>query len=461
MTAPTTTLPNRFSRRFFSSLLVGLLTYYALWLLCFWPGVLGLDSLGILKEVEDPVVNQSGKTVFWYFFVRMFYSMAQRVEYPIAVQLVLGALVFARILAWQWSQELRKIFFVSLLLVAMAPHMVFFLGTLYPDGVFSVAATGLMFELWLATRQRQLTRLGAVMIALTLPFALFTRSNGIIFLLPVFATLFFISRTSRWALAVIAVVWLGLNTWGEKAHASGHTHGAVFPLVLFETVNFLQPRPMNLWTAEPRVAPRTIEILANHRPLPQILAYYDRDYWDTLIFPPDGPRLLDLSRSDQKKLVRDFFRYNLWHNMPDFISSRTHVFLVSALAQGGFPGLDSARQILTLIESNSAFRPFSLPAAQNAMRQAYEFSFSHRWLLWSPLPGVLLLAGLLWRALGQRNRPLLLLSVPLALQLGGIVFFSIAGEYRYVMPFFTLLPVLLSAWALSRREPAPATQLGA
>ena len=167
MTAPTTTLPNRFSRRFFSSLLVGLLTYYALWLLCFWPGVLGLDSLGILKEVEDPVVNQSGKTVFWYFFVRMFYSMAQRVEYPIAVQLVLGALVFARILAWQWSQELRKIFFVSLLLVAMAPHMVFFLGTLYPDGVFSVAATGLMFELWLAARQRQLSRLGTMMIALT------------------------------------------------------------------------------------------------------------------------------------------------------------------------------------------------------------------------------------------------------------------------------------------------------
>ena len=93
------------------------------------------------------------------------------------------------------------------------------------------------------------------------------------------------------------------------------------------------------------------------------------------------------------------------------------------------------------------------------MRQAYEFSFSHRWILWSPLPGVLLLLGLLWRAIGQRNRPLLMLSVPLALQLGGIVFFSIAGEYRYVMPFFTLSPVLLSAWELSRRETAPATQL--
>ena len=110
MTATTTPVPDSFNRRLYNSLLVGLLAYYALWLLCFWPGVLGLDSLGILKEVEDPVVNQSGKTVFWYFFVRMFYSLAQRVEYPIAVQLVLGALVFARILAWQWSQELRKIF---------------------------------------------------------------------------------------------------------------------------------------------------------------------------------------------------------------------------------------------------------------------------------------------------------------------------------------------------------------
>ena len=459
MNASATDFQDHFNRRAFSVLLIGLLAYYALWLLCFWPGVLGLDSLGILKEVEDPVVNQSGKTVFWYFFVRFFYSLAQRVEYPIAVQLILGILVFARILTWQWSQQLHKIFVVSLVLVAMTPHMVFFLGTLYPDGIFSVAATGLMFELWLAARQRQLSRLGTMMIALTLPLAVFARANGIIFLLPIFATLFFVPRRSRWILASIATLWIGLNVWGTQTHTSGHTHGAVFPLVIFETVNFLQPRPMNLWTAEPRVAPRTVEILTNHRPLSQILAYYDRDYWDTLIFSPDGPRLLDISRSDQRKLVHDFFRYNLWHNMPDFISSRTHVFLVSALAQGGFPGLDSADKILPLIKSNSAFRPFPLPTAQAVMRQAYEFSFSHRWILWSPLPGVLLLLGLLWRAIWQRNRPLLLLSVPLALQLGGIVFFSIAGEYRYVMPFFTLLPVLLSAWELSRRETAPATQL--
>ena len=63
MSASPTDFQDHFNRRAFSVLLIGLLAYYALWLLCFWPGVLGLDSLGILKEVEDPVVYQSGKTV--------------------------------------------------------------------------------------------------------------------------------------------------------------------------------------------------------------------------------------------------------------------------------------------------------------------------------------------------------------------------------------------------------------
>lgn len=449
------------SQRLHTWLLAGLLAYYAFWLACFWPGILGMDSLGILKEVEDPIINQSGKTVFWYYFVSVFYSTTKLVEYPIAFQLFLGALVFSRILEWQWSQKLRKVFIFSLFLVALAPHTVFFLGTLYPDGIFSVAATGLMFELWVAARQRGITKICALIIFLTLPFALFARSNGIIFLLPVFACLIFISKKSRWLLAAIAAFWVALNFWGTKIHTTGHTHGAVFPLVLFETVNFLQPRPMNLWTAEPRVAPRTVRILTQHRPLAQILAYYDRDYWDTLIFPPDGPRMMDLPRSDKKKLVRDFFRYNLWHNIPDFVSSRVNIFLVSALAQGGFPGLSAASQILPLTESASVYRPFFLPAAQNFMAQAYETSFNYRWLLWSPLPGVLLVIGLLWRAFNRHDRILMLLAIPLALQLGGIGFFSIAGEYRYVMLFFSALPVLLSAWTLSSRAPAPAPRNGA
>lgn len=49
---------------------------------------------------------------------------------------------------------MRWVFFASLLLIRIAPHVVFYLGSLSADGIFSVAVTGLTFELWLVARPR-------------------------------------------------------------------------------------------------------------------------------------------------------------------------------------------------------------------------------------------------------------------------------------------------------------------
>lgn len=46
-------------RSFFAFLLI-LISVYALWLVIFWPGVLGQDSLGVLLEVTNP--NHSSGT---------------------------------------------------------------------------------------------------------------------------------------------------------------------------------------------------------------------------------------------------------------------------------------------------------------------------------------------------------------------------------------------------------------
>ncbi|AVS63339.1 hypothetical protein C8241_18095, partial [Paracidovorax avenae] len=85
-----------------------LTTVYVLWLMVFWPGVLGEDSLGVLLEVQDPITNRSGKPVFWYYFVKIFYEPAHRVEVPIAVLMMICAVVFSRILSWSWTQGFRK-----------------------------------------------------------------------------------------------------------------------------------------------------------------------------------------------------------------------------------------------------------------------------------------------------------------------------------------------------------------
>ena len=84
----------------FLTLLAVLATAYSIWLLTFWPGVLGEDSVAILQEVQNPEAFRSGKTVVWYYFVKLLYGTTGHVEAPIAAALALCAVMFARMLAW-------------------------------------------------------------------------------------------------------------------------------------------------------------------------------------------------------------------------------------------------------------------------------------------------------------------------------------------------------------------------
>ncbi|BFO57325.1 hypothetical protein AVXHC19_41280 [Acidovorax sacchari] len=424
-----------------------LTTVYVLWLMVFWPGVLGEDSLGVLLEVQDPVTNRSGKPVFWYYFVKIFYEPAHRVEVPIAVLMMICAVVFSRILAWSWTQGFRKTTIFLLVFIALAPHTVYFIETLYPDGIYSVAVAGLTFEIWLSARRRRLSRASVAMIALTLPFAAFARPNGIIFLLPVALLALMVEKAGRRWLGAILIVWCGLLVAASQAHKS-KGHGVLYPLAIYETVNFLQPRPMNLWTAQPRVMPETVELLKKYNSLDVYLSYYDPDYWDPLQFFPKGPRVSSLTKADSKAVVQQFFKYNLWHNMPKFLGSRVNIFFVSAFAMGGFPGPKYAEVILRQLNTQSTYRLFQWTEAEKIADKIFEFSFEYRWILWTPFLGIFLVFCAFIRGAMQRDAALLLAATPMVVQLGAIFMFSIAGEYRYILPFFMiampLLPILLA-----------------
>ena len=99
-----------------------LVTACSIWLLTFWPGVLGEDSVAILQEVQNPRAFRSGKTVVWYYFVKLLYGTTGHVEAPITAALALCAVMFARMLAWYWDQGLYKTLWFALLAIAMAPH---------------------------------------------------------------------------------------------------------------------------------------------------------------------------------------------------------------------------------------------------------------------------------------------------------------------------------------------------
>ena len=103
------------------ALLVGI---YALWLMALWPGILGEDSAAIMLEVDRAGEFRSGKPAFWFFFINTFYGSTGLAEVPIAIQLAIAALVFARILAWCWQQRHIRTFWFLLLFIALSPRAI-------------------------------------------------------------------------------------------------------------------------------------------------------------------------------------------------------------------------------------------------------------------------------------------------------------------------------------------------
>ena len=448
-------------------LLLALLTSaYGVWLLTFWPGVLGEDSVAILLEVQNPEAFRSGKTVVWYYFVKLLYGTTGHVEAPIAAALALCAVMFARMLAWYWGQGLYKTLWFALLAIAMAPHMIYFMGTLYPDGLFAVATAALLFEVWLCVQSRSASAASLLMMAIALPFAAFARPNGLVFLAPlVLASLWLDARGRLWVLLITAA-WSAVVFGGNQLHKST-TQETQFPLAAFETAGFLQKRAMNeLWALyphmndpwvlqKPKVSTATIEALSHRGPLEKIQQYRDPAYWDMLVFHPNGPQLGALSDADKQTVVKEFWTYNLWQNLPDFIGSRVTVFFAAALAQGGSPALSYSTNVLPRIASSSEYRAWGWSTLEHWLQRIHAKSYAWRWVLWTPWVGfALLFWAMAWGA-QHRDKAMRLIAVPMLVQLGGVFIFSIAGEYRYLLPFFTLPLALLPAMAKRRSTIQP------
>lgn len=204
---------------------------------------------------------------------------------------------------------------------------------------------------------------------------------------------------------------------------------------------------MGLWERnEPRVTQETIEALtASEKSIEHINRFYDHYYWDPLIFFTEGPRLLELPPDAKKTIVREFFTYNLWHNFPAFAASRINIFFYSALANGGIPGPSNAENILPQTESKSKVL-FRNGKTHQILISWFDFTIKHRALFWTPWVGLVLIVLCCARTWHRRDRAGLVVCAVFALQLAAVFSFSIAGEYRYLLAFFTaplvLLPIL-------------------
>lgn len=434
----------------FAAMFVFLSVLYIAWWVACWPGVLGQDSLAIMLEVDTNREFQAGKPAFWYMYARWLYGSTGLVEVPIGFQLLVCAAVCARILSWMLGRRMWKSFAYCLLFVALAPSVVYYTSSLYSDGIYAMALSGMLFEVWRCTRQRAIDRPAALMLAITVPFALFSRPNGILNLIPLVVLAWLLVTPQRIRLAAVVLPWCLLALYGQSTYKYRQPIGSVLPLAIYETVGFLEHRPMGLWERnEPRVTQKTLDALTSTgRSIGHITQFYDHYYWDPLIFFPQGPALLELPEGAKLTIIKEFFKYNLWHNLPAFMASRINIFLYSALANGGIPDPPVAKYVLPQTKSISIFKAHRLPTDAYLL-DWFEFSMRHRAILWAPWVGLALITIGCRRTLRERNLSHAIVVGTYALQLAAVFTFSIAGEYRYLLAFFTAPLVLLPALSRS------------
>jgi hypothetical protein len=104
------------------------------------------------------------------------------------------------------------------------------------------------------------------------------------------------------------------------------------------------------------------------------------------------------------------------------------------------------------VSSQSTYRAWQWSTLEHWLQKVHAKSYTWRWLLWTPWLGFLLLVWASVRGTRRAEAGLLLISIPMLIQWGGVFMFSIAGEYRYLLPFFTLPLALLPAMAMSRSQ---------
>lgn len=117
------------------------------------------------------------------------------------------------------------------------------------------------------------------------------------------------------------------------------------------------------------------------------------------------------------------------------------------LGAGGMVSIDYASQVIPKIKTPSTFRYFQWNTLESRLKSVHAFSEKYRWLLWTPFLGMVLLFMMLRRAYHVRSPEMLVVALPMGIQLVAI-FYLIAGEYRYLLPFFTLPLVARPHWQL-------------
>lgn len=430
---------------------------YGIWIYGNWPGNLGNDSMAALMEATDKTGNISvGKTAIWIGFIKLALALNSSIGTITTMQMMVSAFVFSRIIHYIYNNHgiLRSAIFFAFFVVA--PHILNFSGMLYPDGPFAICGIGFIFEIWICLRRSKVTSFSAFVIFLCMPFAIFARSNGIVLLIPFIYLLFKTDRFGRIIIATIGIFWTLTSTF-LTLHQAGKPQEATYPLVIFETANFVQPRPFSVAFGLPayNVSKTTVEVLEKYGGIQKFNDWYDRDYWDSLVHQPNSPNVLTILPEDKEILIKEFSRYNLWHNIPAFLSSRVNVFMVSALADGHFPTAETKSYVLKNFQDYySEVSP--PPFLTKWITLVNSISWKYRFILWSPFFGMAMLAVATIMAWKRLKADHLVIHASLILQLFAIFLFSSAGEYRYLLTYF-LLPIALYPMICDLRRSDPAT----
>jgi hypothetical protein len=410
---------------------------------------MGQDGFSLIANINQGVPKYTGKDPAWLLYALATYGLTNRLEAIVIPSIILHVIIFTRMLSWIYFQGHKKTVFFCLVFISCTPHILNFETSLYPDSIFNLAFIGLLFEIWLSLKIKRPSTYSTISLLILFPIAAFFKGNGILILAPIFYLAYKLNKNDRRLLILMTIVWTLAIQIGGKVNDLGKGHGVFQPLILFETINFMQSKPMKLWETQHMVTDKTKKIIYQYISQENIDGLFDRDYWDTLWHQnPDKVKFRSMTKEDREDLQKEFFKYNLWRNIPAFTSSRVNIFLATAFAQGGMVGPSDAKNGLNNVSTKSKYNLFGFDYLGGVITNIFDESYGLRFILWSPLLGIFLIIRCSMLSIQQKNLDDIVIAATLAAEMMAIFAFSIAAEYRYMLIIFysplLLLPLLYS-----------------
>ncbi len=419
-----------------------------LWWFSFYPAVLSSDSIEQWRQATSFQFND------WhpYLHTLLLAGLRQLWDSPavmVLFQILCTAFLFAYIFHYLWNKEVnRYLLVVCFALVLVSVPVGINTVNLWKDTLFSLALVGMAFSVMVVFFEKKApSKLQFLMLLLSAIAVIQFRKNGIIYIgfLPVLLFIYFGKKIwIRWFISLVIVLFLSLQYWLFGILEVEPTPELYRNIPVYHaTAGFYARMPLTIMTTASK---RFMEKLFSPEDL---VSKYNPIAVDSIFWSDRLNREL-LSSSEFKTIVEaDFYRYNLWINLPTYLGDRVNMFVATVF---GYNSLYS--DSIDINAYGLKLTPI-LSQLHDVLVRLLNFTRGNLLLLvmvWSAWLGCVLCFVLFVDSIYRRRYHFQIFASILLVQMPFLFFLSPSASWRYVYFMYLALLIIFPIYYLPIKD---------